>query len=127
LPGEREATSPCVVRLLRIAQADVEFGHRQFESLAHEYERVKGLLSELPQPAEVLAQLTPRQHQILELVLIGTASKNIAADLHISRRTVENHRAAIMKKTGAKSLPALGRICAATRFQEHDRIDRKTA
>lgn len=56
------------------------------------------------------ASLTPRQHEILNLVLDGHPSKNIAADLGISRRTVENHRAAIMKKTGSKSLPALGRF-----------------
>jgi len=43
-------------------------------------------------------------------VLAGEPSKNIAADLGISRRTVETHRAAIMKKTGAKSIPALARL-----------------
>jgi two-component system CheB/CheR fusion protein len=57
-----------------------------------------------------LAGLTARQHQILELVLAGYASKNIAADLGISQRTVENHRAAIMKRSGARSLPALARM-----------------
>jgi DNA-binding CsgD family transcriptional regulator len=56
------------------------------------------------------ASLTPRQHEIMKLVLDGHPSKNIAADLGISQRTVENHRAAIMKKTGSKSLPALGRF-----------------
>jgi two-component system CheB/CheR fusion protein len=57
-----------------------------------------------------LAGLTPRQHQIMDLVLAGHPSKNIAADLGISQRTVENHRAAIMKRSGAKSLPELARI-----------------
>ena len=60
-----------------------------------------------------IATLTSRQHEILELVLAGHPSKNIAADLGISQRTVENHRASIMKKTGAKSLPALARLALA--------------
>jgi two-component system CheB/CheR fusion protein len=60
-----------------------------------------------------LAGLTPRQRQIMEMVLAGEPSKNIAADLQISQRTVENHRAAIMAKTGMKSLPALARLAIA--------------
>jgi two-component system, chemotaxis family, CheB/CheR fusion protein len=57
--------------------------------------------------------LTPRQRQIMILVLSGHPSKNIAADLGISQRTVENHRAAIMRKSGSKSLPALARLAFA--------------
>jgi DNA-binding CsgD family transcriptional regulator len=60
--------------------------------------------------ASALSALTPRQTQILHLVLAGHPSKNIAADLNISQRTVENHRAAIMRRTGATSLPALARM-----------------
>ena len=60
-----------------------------------------------------LASLTARQKQILELVLAGDPSKNIAADLGISQRTVENHRAEIMKKTGSRSIPALARLVVA--------------
>jgi two-component system, chemotaxis family, CheB/CheR fusion protein len=63
--------------------------------------------------ANTIAGLTPRQRQIMELVLAGHPSKNIATDLAISQRTVENHRASIMKKTGAKSLPALARLALA--------------
>lgn len=63
--------------------------------------------------AAALAELTPRQREIMKLVLAGVASKNIAADLQISQRTVENHRAAIMKKTGADSLPTLARLALA--------------
>lgn len=60
--------------------------------------------------AIVLEGLTPRQHEVMALVLAGHPSKNIAADLCISQRTVENHRAAIMHRTGASSLPALVRL-----------------
>ena len=63
--------------------------------------------------AEHLATLTGRQHQIMQMVLAGQPSKNIASDLRISRRTVENHRASIMKKTGCRSLPALARLAVA--------------
>ncbi|MQX38583.1 hypothetical protein GHC57_18915 [Roseospira navarrensis] len=60
-----------------------------------------------------VAGLTPRQHQVLALVLAGQPSKMIAATLGISQRTVENHRSAIMRKTGARSLPGLTRLALA--------------
>ncbi len=60
--------------------------------------------------AKHLAGLTERQRQIMAMVLAGHPSKNIAADLGISQRTVEHHRAAIMRRTGARSIPALARI-----------------
>ncbi len=63
--------------------------------------------------ARLIAGLTPRQHEIMDLVLAGQPSKNIAADLGISQRTVETHRASIMKKTGSRSLPALARMALA--------------
>jgi two-component system CheB/CheR fusion protein len=49
----------------------------------------------------------------MDMVLAGHPSKNIAFDLGISQRTVENHRASIMKKTGSKSIPALIRLALA--------------
>mgnify|MGYP002620779294 FL=1 len=61
----------------------------------------------------LVAGLTARQRQIMDLVMAGHPSKNIAADLGISQRTVDNHRAAIMRKTGSRSLPALIRIAIA--------------
>ncbi len=60
-----------------------------------------------------IASLTPRQGSIMELVLAGQPNKNIAADLGISQRTVETHRAAIMRRTGVRSLPALARLAVA--------------
>jgi len=49
----------------------------------------------------------------MELVLGGRSSKCIAAELGISQRTVENHRAAIMRKTSVKSVPALVQLALA--------------
>ncbi len=63
--------------------------------------------------ANSIAGLTVRQRQVMDLVLAGHPSKNIAADLGVSQRTVENHRAAVMKKTGSRSLPALIRLALA--------------
>jgi two-component system CheB/CheR fusion protein len=71
-----------------------------------------------------VARLTPRQRQIMDMVLAGQPSKNIAADLGISQRTVENHRASIMSKTDSKSLPALARMALAAVDADADGIKR---
>jgi two-component system CheB/CheR fusion protein len=69
------------------------------------------------QAAAQIAELTPRQRQIMTMILAGQPNKIIAADLAISQRTVENHRASIMHKTGAASLPALARLALAAASQ----------
>ena len=65
-------------------------------------------------------KLTDREHQVLNLILAGHASKNIAFDLSISQRTVENHRASIAKKTGSKSLAAMIRKVLCTECLQHN-------
>jgi two-component system CheB/CheR fusion protein len=81
---------------------------------ALELSRDSGKLTEWRKDAaDHLASLTRRQHEIMDMVLAGHPSKNIAADLGISQRTVENHRASIMRKTGSRSLPALARLALA--------------
>ena len=63
--------------------------------------------------ARQVADLTPRQLEVMERVLAGQPSKVIAADLGISQRTVEHHRAAIMRIMNAKSIPELARAVLA--------------
>jgi two-component system, chemotaxis family, CheB/CheR fusion protein len=60
--------------------------------------------------SHIASSLTKRERQIMTLVVNGLSSKAIAQLLGISSRTVENHRAAVMKKTGASSIPDLTRM-----------------
>ena len=57
-----------------------------------------------------VAALTPREREVMALVTQGKANKVIAADLDLSQRTVEIHRAHVMQKMGANSLAHLVRM-----------------
>jgi FixJ family two-component response regulator len=57
-----------------------------------------------------IASLTPREREVLALVTQGKPNKVIAADLAVSQRTVEIHRAHVMEKMGANSLAHLVRM-----------------
>ena len=61
------------------------------------------------EPADPFELLTPRQREILQLVAEGLSSKEIADQLGLSTKTVESHRAQLMKRTGVHSLPGLVR------------------
>lgn len=59
---------------------------------------------------ERLDSLTPREREVLTLVASGKANKMMAADLGLSQRTVEIHRARVMEKMGASSVAQLVRM-----------------
>lgn len=60
--------------------------------------------------AERIATLTPREKQVMDLVVQGKANKVIAAELAVSQRTVEIHRARVMEKMKVRSLADLVRL-----------------
>lgn len=67
----------------------------------------------LARRAEVLRRiesLTPRERQVMALVVDGAANKVIAIDLDLSERTVEIHRAKVMEKMGARSVAHLVKL-----------------
>lgn len=99
-------------------------------SVERAFERSKDsdkLLAWKQSAANHMAGLSPRQHEIMTRVLAGQPSKIIAADLGISQRTVENHRATIMKKTGAKSLPELARLALVATWTNADELPAHSA
>jgi len=69
--------------------------------------------SRLAARAEILARLatlTPRETEVLQLITRGKANKVVGAELGVSQRTVEIHRAHVMEKMNASSLAELVRM-----------------
>ena len=64
--------------------------------------------------AAAKVSLTNREEEVARLVAAGKMSKEIAAALNLSHRTVENHRAAIMQKIGIHDVASLTRWCIET-------------
>ena len=69
------------------------------------------------QPADPVATLPPRQREILAALGAGRTSKQIAADLGISLKTVETHRARMMATLGCRNAVELLRLAV----RAHDR------
>ena len=67
-------------------------------------------LATTQQARELLDKLSPREKEVLEGMLEGLSSKQVAKDLGLSPRTVETHRAHIMEKLEVSSLAQLIRL-----------------
>jgi two-component system CheB/CheR fusion protein len=108
------ATYPMAVQAIRAGAFDFiekpisrELFAASLERALNQADRMSNTSTIRKTAAARIATLTRRQHQIMDLVIAGHPSKNIAADLGISQRTVENHRASICRKTGSRNLSAL--------------------
>ena len=83
-------------------------------------EKIRSALSENAEQRQVreekqvildrLAELTPREREIMDRMIAGQANKVIAIELNISQRTVEIHRSRVMHKMGTHSLAQLVRM-----------------
>ena len=68
------------------------------------------LEAEVAKLRELYEWLTPREREVLPLVISGMPNKQIAADVGASETTVRVHRGQLMRKMGARSLPELVRM-----------------
>lgn len=64
------------------------------------------------------ALLSPREVQVLQGIVAGKQNKVISGELKISLKTVEAHRASVMKKMGVKSVPELVKLVLTNGVQE---------
>jgi two-component system, LuxR family, response regulator FixJ len=64
-----------------------------------------------------IALLTPREREVMDLVVSGKANKEIAAVLDLSAKTVETHRARVMDKMQANSVADLVRMALEAKVQ----------
>jgi len=65
--------------------------------------------------ADRVAQLTPRERQIMELLAVGNSSREIATSLGLSVRTVEGHRRTVLRKMEVDSAVQLARAITSLR------------
>jgi len=72
--------------------------------------RNRSALAQHERIRERLESLTPREREVLTLMTRGKPNKVMAAELGVSQRTVEIHRARVMEKSGANSLAHLVRM-----------------
>jgi FixJ family two-component response regulator len=63
--------------------------------------------------------LTPREREVLDLIVAGLLNKQIAGELNIEEVTIKTHRAHIMQKTQAESLAHLVRMNERLRGKDH--------
>jgi FixJ family two-component response regulator len=72
--------------------------------------RSRSALAQHAKIRERMESLTPREREVLVLMTRGKPNKVMAAELGVSQRTVEIHRARVMEKSGAASLAQLVRM-----------------
>ncbi len=76
---------------------------RIHEAIEHDC-RTRRELAERDEALSRVAQLTPREREVLDLIVQGLGNKQMASRLGISEKTVEVHRSRIMKKLEAKGV-----------------------
>ena len=110
---------PAAVRAMKAGAIDfIEkpfSGQRLLDSIAYALKvdgQVRSAEAQREQLGKRFARLTPRERQVMELVVAGRTNRSIASEFGVSEKTVEIHRGQVMSKMQAGNLAELVRIAA---------------
>jgi len=112
VPMAVEAMQAGAVDFIQKPFSDQDLLDRVSQAIAKD-QRNRAALLEKHEIRQRLESLTPREREIMDMVVNGKANKVIAGDLELSQRTVEIHRARVMEKMQATSLAHLVRMVIA--------------
>jgi FixJ family two-component response regulator len=111
------ATVPSAVEAMKLGVVDFlekPLDHRtvlsKVQAALAQHTVLRASAAELDAVRKRLCQLTEREKELLQLVISGKSNKQIADDMGISIKTVANHRANLMEKTGALNAADLVRM-----------------
>src|SRR5689334_18093332 len=111
---------PIAVRAMKAGAVDFlekPFQEKQIRDAVHraleQSKRIREVESSSAEAAARLATLTPREREVLDLLVVGLSNKAVANELGTSPRTIEVHRARVFEKLRAHSLPELVRLVLA--------------
>jgi len=110
---------PAAVRAMKAGAIDfIEkpfSGQLLLDSIAYALKvdgQVRSAEAQREQLGERFARLTPRERQVMELVVAGRTNRSIASEFGVSEKTVEIHRGQVMTKMKAGGLAELVRMAA---------------
>ena len=94
----------------------IETVQQAIEAHARELELSQGVNKFI----QKLSLLTPREHEVMTLVIEGLLNKQVAKRLGVTEATVKVHRGRVMEKTGARSLTRLIELAVASGLYQLD-------
>ena len=109
--GESADPTTALGELLRLAIDNVMQGRRHLGPEVAEL-AVQALTN--GGAVDLLAELSPRERQIITMVVKGASSTMIGQQLHLSPKTVDTYRSRLMHKLGVADVPALVRLAVRT-------------
>lgn len=118
VPTAVRAIKACAIDFLEKPFNDQVFLDRVQQGIAEHVERRQ----KRAQDQEVLtriARLTPREKEVMELLVSGMSNQTIAKQLDISRKTLDIHRGKVLQKMEVDTVTDLVRIVLQTRYQKN--------